>query len=122
VPIEIIERALTEQLVLTDVRKPEETLDFGKIPTPVFCQVRRPVLSYGLLFVLYSITCSAVALSRVLRTALVPYGNIETSAPRSFETSQVITTKLCTFNYVCETYTCAKFGWNPLARSRSTHT
>jgi len=44
------------------------------------------------------ITCSAVAFSRVLRTALVPYGKIETSTPHSFETSQVITTKLCTFD------------------------
>jgi len=62
------------------------------------------------------ITCSAVALSRVLRTALVPYGNMETSTPHSSKTPQVITMKLCTFEYVCETNTCAKFGWNLPAR------
>jgi len=56
------------------------------------------------------ITCSAVALSRVLRTALVPYGNMETLTPHSSETSQVIMMKLCTFDYVRETNTCAKFG------------
>jgi len=49
--------------------------------------------------------CSAVALSRVLRTALVPYGNMETSTPYSSETSQVITMNLCMFHYVYETNT-----------------
>jgi len=69
------------------------------------------------------ITCSAAALSRVLRTALVPYGNMETSTPHRSETSQVITTmKLCTFDYVRETNTCAKFGWIPRTRGRSPHT
>jgi len=63
-----------------------------------------------------------IALSRVLRTALVPYGNMETSTPHSSETSQVITMKLCMFDYVRETNTCAKFGWNPPTRGRSTHT
>jgi len=43
-------------------------------------------------------TCSAVALSRVLRTALLPYGNMETSTPHSSETSQVRTMKLCTID------------------------
>jgi len=50
-----------------------------------------------------TITCSAVALSRVLRTALVPYGNMLTSTSHSSETSQVIRMKLCTFDYVRET-------------------
>jgi len=68
------------------------------------------------------INCSAVALSRLLRTALVPYGNMETSTPHSSETSQVITRKLCMFDYIRETKTFAKFGWNPPARGRSTHT
>jgi len=68
------------------------------------------------------ITCSAVALSGVLRTALVPYGNMETSTPHSSETSQVITMKQCTFDNVRETNTCAMFGWNPPARGRSTNT
>jgi len=40
------------------------------------------------------VTCCAVAPSRVLRAAWVPYGNMETSTPRSSETSQVITMKL----------------------------
>jgi len=62
----------------------------------------------------YLITCSAVELSRVLRTALVPYGNMETSTPHSSETSQIIMMKFSTFDYVRETNTCAKFGWNPL--------
>jgi len=69
-----------------------------------------------------AITCSTVALSRVLRAALVPYGNMETSTPHSSVTSQVITMKFCTFEYVRETNTCAKFGWNPAASGRSTHT
>jgi len=64
----------------------------------------------------YLLRCKAQ--SRVLRTAWVPNGNMETSIPHSSETSQVITMKLCTF----ETNTLAKFGWNPPARSRSTHT
>jgi len=54
--------------------------------------------------------------------ALVPYGNMETSTAHSSETSQVITMKFCTFDYVRETNTCAKFGWNPPAMGRSTHT
>jgi len=53
-----------------------------------------------------SITCSEVALSRVLRTALVPYGNMEMSTPYSSETSQVITMKLCTFDYVRDKHMC----------------
>jgi len=58
-------------------------------------------------------TLDAVALSRVLRTALVPYGNMETSTLHSSKTSQVITIKLCKFDYVRKTNTCVKFGWNP---------
>jgi len=68
------------------------------------------------------ITCSAVALSRVLRTTFVPYGNIDTSTPHSSETSQVITMKFCKFYYVRKTNTCAKFSWNPPASGRSKHT
>jgi len=49
-------------------------------------------------FTVYTITCCAVAQSRVLRTAWVPYGNMETSTAQSSETSQVITMKLCTFD------------------------
>ena len=73
-------------------------------------------------FGLAPITCCAVARSRVLRTAWVPYGNMETLTPHSSETSEFITMKLCTFDYVGETNTFAKFGWNPPARGRSTHT
>jgi len=61
-------------------------------------------------------TCSAVALSRVLRTALVPYGNKETSTSHRSKTFQVLTMKLCTFDYVRQTNTFAKFGWNPPTR------
>jgi len=68
------------------------------------------------------ITCSALVLTRVLKTTLVLYCNMETSTPHSSESTQVITMKLCTFDYVCETNTCAKFGWNPPARGHSTHT
>jgi len=65
------------------------------------------------------ITCSAVALSRVLRTALVPHDNMGTSTPHSSDTSEVIwKMKLCTFDNVRETNACAKFGWNPPARGR----
>ena len=68
------------------------------------------------------ITCCAVAQSKVLSTAWVPYGNMETLTPHSFETSGLITMQLCTFDNVGETNTFAKFGWNPPARGRSTHT
>ena len=47
---------------------------------------------------------------------------METLTPHSSETSGFITMKLCTFDYVGETNTFAKFGWNPPARGRSTHT
>jgi len=49
------------------------------------------------------ITCSAVALTIVLWTSLVPYGNMETLTPHSSKTSQVIMMKLRTFDYVRET-------------------
>jgi len=48
-------------------------------------------------------------LSRVLRTALVPYDNMETLTPHTSETYQVITMKLCTADNVRVTNTCAKF-------------
>jgi len=41
---------------------------------------------------------------------------METSTPHSSETSQVITMKLGMFDYMRETNTFAKFGWNPPAR------
>jgi len=53
---------------------------------------------------------------------LVPYGNRETSTPHSSITTQVITMKHCTFDHVRKTNTCAKFGWNPRAMGRFTHT
>jgi len=76
--------------------------------------------SYLLIYV--CITSCAVAQSRVLRTAWISYGNMENSTRHSSETSWVITMKLCKFDKVRETNTCAKFGWNPPARGRSTHT
>jgi len=63
-----------------------------------------------------------VIVNDMLRTAWVPDGNMETSIPHSSETPQVIRMKLCRFNYVRETNTCTKFGWNPPARGCSTHT
>jgi len=57
-----------------------------------------------------------------VKDGLVSYGNMETSTPHSSETSQVITIQLCTFDNVRETNTFAKFGWNPPAKGRSTHT
>jgi len=75
------------------------------------------------LFVCLSVrSMSITALSRVLRTALVPYGNMENSTPHSSETSQVITTTFCTIDNVRKKNTFVKFGWNPPARGRSTHT
>jgi len=65
------------------------------------------------------ITCSAVALSRILRTALIPYGDMETSTPHSSETSKVITMKVCKFDNVRKTNTCAKFGCNSPARGHT---
>jgi len=59
--------------------------------------------------------------SRILRKAWVPYGNMETSTPHSSDTSQDIAMKLWMFDYVGKTNTFAKFGWNPPARGRSTH-
>jgi len=47
---------------------------------------------------------------------------METSTPHSSETSQVMTKKLCTFDKIRKAKTCAEFGWNPPARSRSTYT
>jgi len=98
--------------VSSDVNKLSQVESSGSFPE-ILKQLSNATLA---------ITCSAVALSRVLRTALVPYGNMEYSTPHSSETSQVMTMKLCTFDYVRETNTCAKFGWNPPARGRSTHT
>jgi len=58
----------------------------------------------------------------VLTTALVPFGNMETSTPHNSVTSQAITMKWCTFDKVRETKTFAEFGYNPPARGCSTHT
>jgi len=83
-------------------------------------ETRHARTSYRLIWSL--ITCCAIAQSRVVRTAWVSYGNMETSTPHSSETSQVITMKLCTFDNVSKTNTFTKLGWNPPARGHSTHT
>jgi len=84
-----------------------KSFDEGCVPTSLKIARVCPVFKTG---DKSRITCSAVALSRVLRTALVPYGNMETSTPHSSETSQVITMKFCTFDNVREKNTCTKFG------------
>jgi len=90
VPYEVCQAALTDRGLLT-CRHWTRTSDKKRTITICF-------------------TSGTVAPSRVLRTALVPYGNMDTSKPHSFETSEVITMKLCTFDYVRETNTFAKFG------------
>jgi len=71
-------------------------------------------------FSVYPITCSAVALSSVQDGlgSLWQHGNSKTSQLRNLSSYN----ELCTFDYVRENKTCAKYGWNPPARGRSTHT
>jgi len=42
---------------------------------------------------------------------MVPYGNMETSTPHSSETSQVITVKLCAFDYEHTCQVWLEFGF-----------
>jgi len=71
-------------------------------------------------------TCGAVAPSKVLWSAWVPNGNMETLTPHSSETSHVITMNFARLiRSVRRTHLpslFAKFGWNLPARGRSTHT
>ena len=93
----------------------KKILNYAK-PFSIICGKKREIMRN------YAITCCAVAQSRVLRTAWVPYGNMETLTPHSSKISRFITMKLCKYYNVGGTNTCAKFGWNPPARGRSTHT
>jgi len=68
-----------------------------------------------------SITCNAVAPSSV-KDGLGSYGNMDTSTLHSSKTSDDVMMRLCTFDYVRETNTFAKFGWTLPARGRSRHT
>jgi len=59
---------------------------------------------------LLAIVCLVITCSAIAQDGLGSYGNMETSTPHSSKTSQVITMKLCKFDNVHETNTCAKFG------------
>ena len=58
---------------------------------------------------------SAAALSTVLRTTTLSYGNMRFSGIRPAETPQPIKMKLCTIDYVGELTRCAKNDCNRLA-------
>ena len=58
---------------------------------------------------------SAAALSTVLRTTTLSYGNMRFSGTCPAETPQPIKMKFCTIDYVGELTRCAKNGWNRLA-------
>ena len=58
---------------------------------------------------------SAAALSTVLRTTTLSYGNMRFSAIRPAETPQPIKMKFCTIDYVGELTRCAKNDCNRLA-------
>ena len=58
---------------------------------------------------------SAAALSTVLRTTTLSYGNMRFSGIRPAETPKPIKMKFCTIDYVGEFTRCAKTGWNRLA-------
>ena len=57
---------------------------------------------------------SAAALSTVLRTTTLSYGNMRFSGTRPAETPQLIKMKFCTIDYVGKITRCAKNGWNRL--------
>jgi hypothetical protein len=65
------------------------------------------------------ITCSALALSTVLRTTSLSYGNMPFSGTHPTKTPWPIVLKFCTVDYVGETTKHAKNGYNRLARGAS---
>jgi hypothetical protein len=65
------------------------------------------------------ITCSALALSTVLRTTSLSYGNMPFSGTHPTKTPWPIVLKFCTVDYVGETTKHAKNGYNRLARGGS---
>jgi hypothetical protein len=64
-------------------------------------------------------TCSALALSTVLRTTSLSYGNMPFSGNHPTKTPWPIVLKFCTVDYVGETIKHAKNGYNRLARGGS---
>jgi hypothetical protein len=67
----------------------------------------------------HTITCSALALSTVLRTTSLSYGNMPFSGTHPTKTPWPIVLKFCTIDYVGETTKPAKNDWNRLARGGS---
>jgi hypothetical protein len=65
------------------------------------------------------ITCSALALSTVLRTTSLSYGNMPFSGTHPTKTPWPIILKFCTVDYVGETTKHAKNDYNRLARGGS---
>jgi hypothetical protein len=63
----------------------------------------------------WPITCSALALSTVLRTTSLSYGNMPFSGTHPTKTPWPIVLKLCTVDYVGEATEHAKNGYNRLA-------
>ena len=73
-------------------------------------------------FTLYPLSrASAAALSTVLRTTTLSYGNMRFSGIRPAETPQPIKMKFCKIDYVGELTRCAKNGCNRLAGGGPTH-
>ncbi len=64
---------------------------------------------------------SAVALSTVLRTTSLSYGNTQTSGTHRTETPGPIMMKLCTLDYVAPKTLSAKIGEDRLAGGFSTN-
>ena len=75
----------------------------------------RPDCSIANLLLCRVSRASAAALSTVLRTTTLSYGNMRFSGIRPAETPQPIKMKFCTIDYVGELTRCAKNGWNRLA-------
>jgi hypothetical protein len=65
------------------------------------------------------ITCSALALSTVLRTTSLSYGNMPFSGTHPTKTPWPIVLKFCTIDYVGETTKRAKNGYNRMGRGGS---
>jgi hypothetical protein len=67
----------------------------------------------------FSITCSALALSTVLRTTSLSYGNMPFSGTHPTKTPWPIVPKFCTVDYVGKTTKHAKNGYNRMGRGGS---
>jgi hypothetical protein len=84
--------------------------------TPLLIQANQPYLSL-LIQAQHSILsrASAAALSTVLRTTTLSYGNMRFSGTCQAETPQPIKMKFCTIDEVGEVTRCSKNGWNRFA-------